>query len=152
MQSYANRPRCNRLKRIIALHKFKRDSIKKLVKRLNETCETLDKNYNTNWGGCCYVAYVLAEKLSELKIDYEVGIDGVFNIDESNNITIVFISHIAIRVNNKYIINDMPNSSLSYDWYNLRSDQLWDMYVKGDWNTHYDPCYNTIVKNEILNL
>lgn len=59
--------------------KLKRRSIKKsednysdLFNKINSLCDCLNTIYHTNSGGCCYVAYVIAEILERENIQFEV--------------------------------------------------------------------------------
>ena len=59
--------------------KLKRRSIKKsednysdLFNKINSLCDCLNTIYHTNSGGCCYVAYVIAEILEREDIQFEV--------------------------------------------------------------------------------
>ena len=36
-----------------------------LAAQLNKMCKVLDKRYQINYGGCCYLAYCIAELLEK---------------------------------------------------------------------------------------
>ena len=43
-------------------------SLKNLVKELNQVCLKLHDDYNINYGGCCFVAYLLMKHFENLNI------------------------------------------------------------------------------------
>lgn len=53
------------------MHKL---NVHNLVKRLNELCDKLDSKYYVNFGGCCYLASVIAYHLDKLGIEYRLVI------------------------------------------------------------------------------
>ena len=43
-------------------------ALQKLVKDLNVLCDRLDYDYNINYGGCCFVAYLLMKNFESIGI------------------------------------------------------------------------------------
>ena len=43
-------------------------NLRKLVSELNTLCDRLDEDYNINFGGCCYVAYILMKNFESIGI------------------------------------------------------------------------------------
>ena len=131
------------------LNRFRGRRIKRLVNKLNKLCEKLNEDYSINCGGCCFVASVIAKKLVENHIKYEVGIDGVFN---ENALTGVYIRHVVVKVNDR-IINDVDNDYI-YEWYSLSPEQICQLYKneKLKWNTRYDTYYNDLIEKTINEL
>ena len=47
-------------------------SLEPILKKLSQLCSDLDRWYDINRGGCCYVAYLIAVNLWNLKIKYKL--------------------------------------------------------------------------------
>ena len=43
-------------------------TIRKLVNDLNTLCDRLDEDYSINYGGCCFVAYILMKNFESIGI------------------------------------------------------------------------------------
>lgn len=51
---------------------MKNGNLEPILKKLSQLCSELDRWYNINRGGCCYVAYLIATNLWNLKIKYKL--------------------------------------------------------------------------------
>ena len=131
---------------------------KRLKSELNRLFSLLDKSYNINWGGCCWLTYCLAENFDRLGIPYSLVIyDGEGNEEEArNNILDRYpafptgnktASHYTLKVKGFGILNKSKGDPfiLIEDVY--AEDIQW-IYDKGSWNN----CYNFRLNEEIKNL
>ena len=108
---------------------------KELFKQLNILCEELNDKYNINRGGCCYVAYCLAEQL------------------EIHNISFIAVkygygSHFSIKVSDRYLNRDDYMKREITEYYSS-SKELLDYYRHHRWNKTYRPKYNGCIKRII---
>lgn len=131
---------------------------KKLKTELNRLFTFLDKNYNINWGGCCWLTYCLAYNLERLNIPYSLVIyDGEGNSEEAyNNIVERWTSfptgdktasHYTLKVRGLGILNKSKGDPfiLVHD---VDSEDIRWIYDEGSWNE----CYNSRLNDEIKNL
>ena len=51
---------------------MKNGNLEPILKKLSQLCSDLDRWYDINRGGCCYVAYLIAVNLWNLKIKYKL--------------------------------------------------------------------------------
>jgi hypothetical protein len=106
---------------------------KNLFKALNNLCEEMNCSYNINYGGCCFVAAVIAEQLELHNIPFKIA----YTYDPT---------HYAIKVADRYINRDDFCFKEFYDW---SSDYLYNTYYTEDWNDYYSRRWNLIVKTRI---
>ena len=134
-----------------------------LVQDLNDLCCTLDDKYDINYGGCCYVAYIIAKHLDELNIPYtlvveedNIDLDEVNIclknkiIDHPNSLTGDYTCfHYMIDIPNIGIINAIDKCE---DWYYVPVKSYktikW-IYKNGDWNSYYRTSNNKRVRDSI---
>lgn len=143
-------------------------SLKWLRKELNKMCSILDEQYDLNSGGCCYVAYIIAEFLDKFHIPYHLAVySSTEKIKQSllyelnNHVSICeeehsmtehnCCSHYCIYISYCGEINTVKN-----DWwerYLLRnvksSDDIRWIYEFSEWNDCYDTRNNDSVKKAI---
>lgn len=131
-----------------------------------DTFSFLNDIYSINKGGCCYVAYILAENLEKLHIPYKV----IINNDCMEDTEIIYTN--AIKDRSRYGIFGHKDYSCSHIWiktsFGILNDEskyyrrgknielpinskdlLW-LYKKGSWNSTYKTKNNHLVK-EIIN-
>lgn len=131
---------------------------KRLKIELNRLFSLLDKNYNINWGGCCWLTYCLAYNFDRLGISYSLVIyDGEGEPEEAyNNIVERWngfptgsetASHYTLKVPGLGILNKSAGDPfiLVHD---VNSDDIRWIYDEGDWNQ----CYNSRLNDDIKNL
>lgn len=58
---------------------MRRLNIHNLVKELNLLCNELQEKYVINFGGCCYLAYLISTELEKLGIKYDLVIQDYFS-------------------------------------------------------------------------
>lgn len=117
-------------------------------------------------GGCCFSAYILAEYLKKLGINYKVVL---FQYGESLNkrrfstaMRTGWVGHVAIevryknrkvligncgRINFFFIINNFRFRCRTYS--NISPSRLLSEYESGDWNSCYDTVNNFSLLNDI---
>ena len=131
---------------------------KKLKTELNRLFSFLDKNYNINWGGCCWLTYCLACNLERLNIQYSLVIyDGDGDADEAKNNIFDRVnafptgdetaSHYTLRVKGLGILNKSKGDQFIIVP-DVDSEDIRWIYDEGDWNN----CYNHRLNDEIQNL
>lgn len=108
-----------------------------LFTSLNKLCNEMDLNYDTNCGGCCFVAACLAENLEKNNIPFKVVI-------------VQCPSHYFIKVSDRYINRsdfEVYHKDCLYDY---NSGYLYDLYYnKKTWNRYYNRKWNLIVQTRI---
>jgi len=130
---------------------------KKLRIELNRLFTFLDKNYNINWGGCCWLTYCLANNLERLNIPFSLVIyDGDGNAEEARNNIIErncafptgdkTAAHYTLKVKGLGILNKSFGPLIVVS--NIDSEDILWIYEEGDWNE----CYNSRLNYEIKNL
>ena len=112
-------------------------SRKELFKRINALCEELNEKYYINCGGCCFVAYCLAEQLEIYNIPYTI-------IRYGRN------KHYSIKVSDRYLNRDYYRKEEIRDYLTTwNSKDLLDYYHNNYWNRSYETKYNGCVKKYI---
>lgn len=130
---------------------------KKLRIELNRLFTFLDKNYNINWGGCCWLTYCLADNLERLNIPFSLVIyDGEGDAEEARNNIMErnhafptgyeTAEHYTLKVKGLGILNKGFGSFIVVS--NVDSEDILWIYEEGDWNE----CYNSRLNYEIKNL
>ena len=113
---------------------------KKLFTKLNQLCLELDNKYNINCGGCCYIAACIAEQLERFDIPFEIVHYDICGC------------HYAIKVSDRYINRSDYKKKEIYEILDYSSEEMFDIYYNGDWNSTYKRKYNSIVHRKIKNL
>ena len=121
------------------------DNYLTIWRNLDAICECLDTLYDINDGGCCYIAYCIAELLEKDNIPFEVILFDVFN----GGLTKA-CDHVGIKLEiegDTYIINqaDYASSEIS-SIQKLTSKQLLEYYKSVSWNKMYDIVRNKFIK------
>lgn len=132
---------------------------KKLKVELNRLFVFLDKNYNINWGGCCWLTYCLAYNFERLNFPYSLVIyDGNGDVEEAQNnifgrVNYAFptgdetASHYTLKVSGLGILNKSKGDPFIIVP-DVDADDIRWIYDEGDWNS----CYNARLNEEIKNL
>lgn len=139
---------------------FSRGQLKRLKVSLDRLFTFLHKNYNINYGGCCWLSYCLAENFERLSISYDLVLYtvGEYTAEEAyNNIKERYkhefpnghetTHHYTLRVKGMGILNKDSGEPFIVV-HGINSDDLSWIYKYGDWNS----CYNPKINNEIKNL
>lgn len=131
---------------------------------LNKLLNFLDSTFDINYGGCCYVAYLLSKKLEAYGIKYKLIIcdhhmnsntkklpirKGIKNRDLSTIGTGGYTcNHYAIQVGDYLLNMDYAIDSKVAISCITSDDILW-MYKTGSWNTTYNKKLNSVIKRFI---
>ena len=134
-------------------------NLENLVKDLNILCDRLDQDYNINFGGCCFVAYLMMKHFEKIGLHPILVIENdCEKIDEDD-----FLDCVHTRSGNcqgiknqtcyhyfVYIpeIDEYVNSSECYEDYlykfqGLSAKDVHWMYRTGDSNSEYNRKNNT---------
>lgn len=142
---------------------LKKSEYNTVFENLNSICSCLDKIYRINNGGCCYIAYIIADILYKEGIDYEVVVvpdDGTDLPDEFEDIK-DSAYHVFIKVKFKdedYLINsdgcslegdDIEYEARSYN--NVIPEEILNYYNSFHWNWVYNTVKNKFIKY-VINL
>ena len=109
----------------------------RLFTALNQLCIEMDIDYYINCGGCCYVAACLAEQFEKYKIPFKVVHYDMYHC------------HYAIKVSDRYINRAEYPAREIYEFPELDSNDLFDLYYNEDWNHRYNKKWNLIVRTKI---
>lgn len=141
-------------------------NVHKLVSDLNLLCENLVGSYNINKGGCCFIAYLIAQHLDKLGLEYQlivysderkdrVGISHEvysmiknFQDDESFVTGNNTCYHYAIYLDGGGVINP-GRCDHTYYISGLQAKNIWWLYKVGRWNTEYNIHFNRRVRRTI---
>lgn len=127
---------------------------KELLDKLNALCKYLHEAYAINYGGCCFVAAILAEQFERHLIPYSVYMldsEEYYDNDafkeclfyRDNGMTCVGLNdetcaHYFLKVGG---LDVNPSNPWEYDEIELpindSSDLFW-IYETGDWNSDFD--------------
>ena len=126
------------------------DSYRTIYEGLDAICKCLNTLYNTNSGGCCYVAYCIAQLLEKDSIPFDVVVFDDFNADSLSELD-EECYHIAIRIvidGEDYIINqgDFELDDEITIFENVTSDDLLKYYKRVKWNEIYKIFRNKFIK------
>lgn len=138
--------------------------VRRLKEDLNELCKFLDKAYDINCGGCCFLSSLIAKHLEILGISYSL----IINDEVSKNINAIVNevkskklnknSHDSISglhtCNHYYIyitgvgpINKFDTHTYSYRISEINYKNINWIYKKGDWNDCYNKSNNKLIKS-----
>lgn len=150
---FSNRPRKRSLKK---------SEYNTVFENLNSICSCLDKIYRINNGGCCYIAYIIADILYREGIDYEVVVVPEEESDLPDEFEDIEDSayHVFIKVKfdgEDYLINSDDCSAVdgeewqctSYD--NVTPEEILNYYNSFRWNWIYNAVKNKFIKY-VINL
>ena len=126
------------------------DSYITIYRGLDAICECLNKLYLTNSGGCCYIAYCIAQLLEKDSIPFDVIIFDDFDAESLSELD-KECYHIAIRMivdDEDYIINqgDFELDDEITIFKNVTSKDLFDYYKRLRWNRTYKVFRNKFIK------
>lgn len=135
---------------------LKKSEYNKVFENLNSICYCLDKIYRINNGGCCYIAYLIADILYKEGIDYEVVVVPGDDADLPEDFEDISESayHVFIKVDldgEDYLINSDDCSAeegefAAHSYENISPEQILNYYKKFRWNWVYDTVKNKFIK------
>lgn len=141
------------------------NSILNLITDLNKLLVKLDRRYDINCGGCCFVAYLVARELEVRNLhDFKLRVYGIYG-DEcceeeaKYNITNDLDGapcrshtayHYSIVYNDCWEINKSDADDIEFlDIEGLASEDIKRLYDYGDWNDVYYSNNNIFVERFI---
>lgn len=139
-------------------------NLRKLVSDLNTLCDRLDEDYNINYGGCCFVAYLLMKNFESIgvhpilvvesdcdEIDGDEFLNCVHDrVDECNGLGYNTCTHYFVLIPKIGYVNagEFSRDSLNKFRGLTAKDVQW-IYKTGDWNTCYETKNNPMVGRRI---
>lgn len=139
--------------------------LKSLVKDLNVLCDRLDQDYDINFGGCCFVAYLMMKHFEKiglhptLIIESDCGeIDGDDFLDcvrtRSGNCQglkdqTCFHYFVYIPEVDEYVNSGEFYEDYLYKFRGLSAKDVHWIYKTGDWNVNYDRKNSPMVGRKI---
>jgi len=145
---------------------MQRLNIHYLKDSLETLCKKLNQDYCINFGGCCFLSFVIANNLDKLGIKYNL----VVYHDEKKNI--LGIAHEVVTMNYRSGLNSITKGNTCYHYtlqiigagiINKMSSQytyiiqdisainIYWIYKTGDWNKNYNVNHNKNVSTLINN-
>lgn len=142
-------------------------NIHKLLLKLNGLCEHLDHNYDINHGGCCYLAYIIAEHLGRLNIEFDLVVYDDTRRDRSaiehevltcnlnkrwdSSVTGHYTcNHYSLRIRGAGIVNPIDvEGDFEYIIPEVSSQNIKWIYKKGRWNDCYSRGHNKTVRRVV---
>jgi len=139
-------------------------NLRKLVSELNTLCDRLDEDYNINFGGCCYVAYILMKNFESIgihptlviesdcdEIDGEEFLNCVHDrVDECNGLGYNTCCHYFVQIPKVGYVNSGEFSKENLNKFKgLSSKDVQWIYKTGDWNSCYETKNNAMVGRKI---
>lgn len=118
-----------------------------MTRRLNSLCKKLDKSFNINCGGSCYVAYCIARLLEKDNFNFSLIVfDKNYELKKFVELSELPepMYHYAIILESDDISNDINCCEDDYDGFyqdfKVSSKYILEYYLNNIWNS----CYNTI--------
>lgn len=131
-----------------------------LAEELNDLCSQLSDSLEINCGGCCYVASILAEGLSDLHIPFKVSLTRNLDVERALEVRRFikekkdfYCEHVFIYLHKHNLyINDDGDANRNVKVGCIKSKDLLEYYKSVKWNRVYDTKYNKVVAEEIRNI
>ena len=139
-------------------------SLEPILKKLSQLCSDLDRWYDINRGGCCYVAYLIAANLWNLKIKYKLVLCDRYKTCKAlkmrrdiNSLRLsnysfnhYFIEVDGFPINMGYFNKEVCYQSKASYINPFCIGKIYTYFKKRDgWNEIYKPHHNPIVKDTI---
>lgn len=129
-------------------------------KKLNKLCKVLDRDYNINNGGCCFVALVIAKHLERLNIPYKLIVFDYIKKDKKevkyeldNKVCGLFsetsitgvnnCNHYCLKIDCGFINVSGLNRGKHQHSFKVDSETIEWIYEEGNWNDAYDTDFNS---------
>lgn len=122
-----------------------------LLNNINTICTLFKKLYYVNNGGCCYLAYIIADYLEKRQINYSVLL---YDSKTYYNLPTEAVQHVAIKVGNTILNFDKVCSHDKVsDLTNIKAKDLLAYYKKCTcWNSLYNNANNRFLKSTFTKL
>ena len=127
-----------------------------LTKRLNSLCKKLDKAFNINYGGCCYVAYCIARLLEKDNFNFSLVVfDRKHELKKFVELSELPepMDHYAIIIESDDVSNGIncceDNYDNFYQDFKVSSEHILEYYLNNIWNSDYNTINNVYIKSLI---
>lgn len=140
-------------------------NLENLVEDLNVLCDRLDQDYNINFGGCCFVAYLIMKHFEKIGLHPTLIIESdCENIDQDDFLDCVhtrsgncqglkdqtcYHYFIYIPEINKYINSGEIFEDYFYEFQGLSAKDVHWIYKTGNWNNNYNRKNSPMVGRKI---
>lgn len=135
-----------------------------LVRSLNSLCKFLHDTYSVNYGGCCFLAYLIAQHLDQLGLEYDLVIyDNYYrdrvNIEHEvlsrhrnkglhNSVTGPHsCNHYCLQLRGAGVINAEDEGGHRYTVPDVSYKNIRWIYRNSKWNSLYEVRHNKTIKN-----
>lgn len=128
--------------------------LENLVKDLNVLCDRLDQDYNINFGGCCFVAYLMMKHFEKIGLHPTLIIESdCEEVDEDDFLDCVYTRSgscqgiksqtcyhyfVYIPEVKEYVNSGKFYEESLYKFQGLSAKDVHWIYKTGSWNSHYD--------------
>lgn len=127
------------------------DKEKNLAEKLNDLCIFLNNTFAINFGGCCFVASVIAHCLEQDELEYKVGVcDCEDDFEDFYDIGCNSQNHYFIILDDNPINDDDEDSYQIFE--NVSSEDLLEHYLECWWNPTYHRSDNDFIEHLIKEL
>jgi len=142
-----------------------REDLISLINELNTLCVDLHKDYKINYGGCCFVAYILMKNFELIGIQTELVIEDNDDVCDENDVYnnvkersqycnglgcdtcshyFIYVPEVNLWVNaGDCCVDDMRYVS------DLNSKDLHWIYKTGSWNTTFSKRHRPMIGRKI---
>ena len=125
-----------------------------LAVQLNKMCKVLDKRYQINYGGCCYLAYCIAELLEKDGFNFSLVVfDDRYDMSQFTELSELpeTMMHYAIvfdddSVNGDLINCDDDDFDYSHQSFKVSAKDIMKYYNSNPWNSQYSTACNGLIK------
>ena len=140
-------------------------NLENLVKDLNVLCDRLDQDYNINFGGCCFVAYLMMKHFEKIGLHPTLIIESdCEEIDEDDFLDCVhtrsgncqgikdqtcYHYFVYIPEIDKYVNSGEFDEEYLYKFQGLSAKDVHWIYKTGDWNSEYNRKNSPMVGRKI---
>ena len=139
--------------------------LENLVEDLNVLCDRLDQDYNINYGGCCFVAYLMVKHFEKIGLHPILIVESdCEDIDENDFLDCVrtrsgncqglksqtcYHYFIYIPEIDKYVNSGTIYEEYLYEFQGLSAKDVHWIYKTGDWNREYNRKNSPMVGRKI---
>lgn len=140
-------------------------NLENLVKDLNALCDRLDQDYNINFGGCCFIAYLMMKHFEKIGLHPTLVIESdCEEIDEDDFLDCVhtrsgncqglkdqtcYHYFVYIPEIDKYVNSGEFCEEYLYKFQGLSAKDVHWIYKTGYWNSEYNRKNSSMVGRKI---
>ncbi len=136
----------------------------RLVQSLNSLCKFLHDTYNVNYGGCCFLAYLIARHLDQLGLKYDLVIyddhrkdrvsieHEIFSCHRNKSLNNSVVgthscNHYCLQLKGAGVVNSDDEREYQYTIPGVSYKNIRWIYRNGKWNSRYEVRHNKTIKN-----